>query len=96
LLPLPPEPFELAVWSKAKVNIDYHVSVENHLYSVPYTLIHQQLDVRLTARTVELFLGGKRVAAHLRSYQPGLPTTLDEHRPKAHQAHLRQFESTVL
>jgi transposase len=87
LLPLPAEPFELAVWSKAKVNIDYHVSVENHLYSVPYTLIHQQLDVRLTARTVELFLGGKRVAAHVRSYQPGLPTTLEEHRPKAHQKH---------
>ena len=65
------------------------MSVENHLYSVPHTLIHQQLDVRLTARTVELFLGGKRVAAHQRSYQPGLPTTLEEHRPKAHQKYLQ-------
>jgi transposase len=88
LLPLPPEPFEMATWSRAKVNIDYHVSVENHLYSVPHTLIHQQLDVRLTDKTVELFLGGKRVAAHPRSYQPGLPTTLDEHRPKSHQKYL--------
>jgi transposase len=89
LLPLPPEPFELATWSKAKVNIDYHVSVQNHLYSVPYTLIHQELDVRLTDKTVELFLGGKRVAAHLRSDQPGRPTTLDEHRPKSHQKYLQ-------
>jgi len=89
LLPLPAEPFELATWSKAKVNIDYHVCVDNHLYSVPHTLIHQQLDVRLTDKTVELFLGGKRVAAHMRSYQPGRPTTLDEHRPKSHQKYLQ-------
>jgi hypothetical protein len=50
--------------AKAKVNIDYHVAVDNHFYSVPYSLIHQQLDVRLTEQTVELFHDGKRVAAH--------------------------------
>jgi len=55
LLPLPATAFELADWSKAKVNIDYHVAVENHFYSAPYQLIHQQLDVRLTAKTIELF-----------------------------------------
>jgi transposase len=71
LLPLPATSFELADWSKAKVNIDYHVAVENHFYSAPYQLIHQQLDVRLTAKTVELFQHGKRVAAHRRSFQPG-------------------------
>jgi transposase len=55
LLPLPEQPFEFATWSRAKVNIDYHVAVENHFYSVPYSLIHRQLDVRLTEQTVELF-----------------------------------------
>jgi transposase len=89
LLPLPAQPFELATWSKVKVNIDYHVVVENHFYSVPYTLIHQQLEVRLTDTTVELFKSGKRVAAHPRSYQRGRCTTLAEHRPKAHQKHLQ-------
>ena len=84
LLPLPATPFELATWSFAKVNIDYHVMVENHGYSVPYTLIHEQVDVRLTDKTVELFKAGKRVAAHVRSYRSGLFTTLDEHRPKSH------------
>jgi transposase len=88
LLPLPPTPFELATWSFGKVNIDYHVMVENHGYSVPYTLIHQQVDVRLTDKTVELFKAGKRVAAHVRSYQSGLFTTLEEHRPKSHQKYL--------
>jgi transposase len=88
LLPLPARPFELATWSKAKVNIDYHVVVDNHFYSVPYTLIHQELEVRLTDQSVELFRASKRVAAHPRSYQSGRFTTLDEHRPKSHQKHL--------
>jgi transposase len=88
LLPLPAQPFELAVWTKAKVNIDYHAAVDNHFYSVPYQMVHQELDVRSTAHTVELFHQGKRVAAHVRSYAPGKFTTLEEHRPKSHQRYL--------
>lgn len=88
LLPLPAEPYQLATWTKATVNIDYHVAVDKHYYSVPYQLIHQILDVRLTQSTVELFRQGKRVAAHARSSRPGQFTTLDEHRPKSHQKHL--------
>jgi transposase len=96
LLPLPATSFELANWSKAKVNIDYHVVVEKHFYSAPYQLIHQQLDVRLTDTTVELFQHGKRVAAHLRSALPGRSTTLEEHRPKSHQKHLEWTPSRIL
>ena len=83
LLPLPAGLFELAVWSKARVNIDYHVAVENHFYSVPYALVHQPVDVRLAARTVEFFQAAKRVAAHARSWEPGRFTSLEEHRPKS-------------
>ena len=96
LLPLPTTPFELGTWSHAKVNIDYHVAVENHFYSAPYQLIHQQLDVRLSEKTVELFQHGKRVAAHLRSRLPGRATTLEEHRPKSHQKHLEWTPSRIL
>ena len=88
LLPLPGTPFEVALWSRAKVNIDYHVVVENHYYSVPYALVHQLVDVRLTQHTVELFQTRKRVAAHQRSNQAGRFTTLEEHRPKSHQKYL--------
>jgi transposase len=88
LLPLPASAFELATWTKATVNIDYHVVVDKHYYSVPYQLIHQTLDVRLSAGTVEFFQHGKRVAAHLRSFEPGKFTTVNEHRPKSHQKHL--------
>ena len=96
LLPLPATPFELGTWSKAKVNIDYHVSVGNHFYSAPYQLIHQELDVRQTDKTVELFQHGKRVAAHVRSPQPGRATTREEHRPKSHQKHLQWTPSRIL
>jgi transposase len=96
LLPLPAVPFELANWSKAKVNIDYHVAVEKHFYSAPHQLIHQQLDVRLTEQTVELFQHGKRVAAHLRSQLVGRCTTIEEHRPKSHQKHLQWTPSRIL
>jgi len=88
LLPLPSSLFELALWSKARVNIDYHVVVENHYYSVPHGLVNQPVDVRLAARTVEFFQAGKRVAAHARSGEPGRFTTLEEHRPKSHQRYL--------
>ena len=89
LLPLPASAFELAIWSKATANIDYHVVVDKHYYSVPHPLIHQVLEVRLTAQTVELFHEGKRVAAHQRSQQAGRFTTLEEHRPKSHQKYLQ-------
>jgi transposase len=96
LLPLPATAFELANWCKAKVNIDYHVTVDNHFYSAPHQLIHQQLDVRLTNKTVELFAHGKRVAAHLRSHLAGRSTTQEEHRPKSHQKHLEWTPSRIL
>ena len=96
LLPLPGMPFELGVWSKATVNIDYHVIVEKHFYSVPYQLVHQELDVRLTDTTVELFTLGKRVAAHQRSALQGRATTVEQHRPKAHQKYLEWTPSRIL
>ena len=88
LLPLPTQPFELATWGKATVNIDYHAAVDYHFYSVPYSLVHEELQVRSTVHTVELFHQGQRVAAHVRSYLPGKFTTLEEHRPKSHQRYL--------
>jgi len=77
------------------VNIDYHVEVDHHFYSAPHELIHEQLEARFTATTVELFRAGVRVASHLRSYVRGTPTTLSEHMPKAHQKHLEWTPSRI-
>jgi len=85
---LPAQPYEFAEWKKARVHIDYHVEVEGHYYSVPHTLLRRQLDVRLTATTIECLLNGQRVAVHPRAERKGGHSTLTEHMPKSHRAHL--------
>jgi len=52
---------------------------------VPYALVKQQLDVRLSAQVVELFYKGKRVASHRRSPLKGRHRTVAAHMPTAHQ-----------
>ena len=85
LKPLPKIPYQFAEWKKARVNVDYHVEVDRHYYSVPHQLIKKQIDVRITSRTVECLYKNQRVASHVRSYQPGRHTTVKAHMPKAHQ-----------
>jgi transposase len=96
LKPLPALPFAYATWKKAAVNIDYHVEVDGHYYSVPYTLARQVVEVRLSTRSVECFLHGRRVAAHARSSQRGRHTTLPEHMPASHRAHLEWSPGRLL
>ncbi|QDE67336.1 IS21 family transposase [Myxococcus xanthus] len=83
---LPVHAYELAFWKKARVHPDYHVEVEGHLYSVPYSLAHKQVEARYTEGSVEVFLGGRRVASHVRKHAKGY-TTLKEHMPTSHRAH---------
>ena len=70
---LPAEPYQLAIWKKAKVNIDYHIEFAKHYYSVPYRLIQQEVFLRATENTVEIFHKARRVASHPRSRLPGRP-----------------------
>ncbi|MDD4986821.1 MAG: IS21 family transposase [Dehalococcoidales bacterium] len=84
-LPLPTGPYEYAEWYKAKVQLNYHIEVDHHYYSVPYRLLHERLDIRLTATTLEAFRKGERVAAHVRSYHKNGYTTLPEHMPPEHR-----------
>lgn len=83
--PLPETPYEYAQWLKPRIHIDYHVDIEGHFYSVPYRLVHEQVDARYTETTVECFLKGARVASHPRSTLKGKHSTVPEHMPKAHR-----------
>lgn len=85
LRPLPQIPYEYATRKTATVHIDYHVEFEKHLYSVPYTLIHEKVDIRATERMVEIFHKGKSIATHPRSARMGRFSTLSEHMPANHQ-----------
>lgn len=96
LQPLPATRYEFGQWKTARVNIDYHIEVERHYYSVPYALVHQEVEARLTAETLEVLHRGVRVASHVRSYQTGRATTLIDHMPKAHQKYVGQTPSRLV
>ncbi len=82
---LPAEPYTYAEWKHCRVGLDYHVEVGKHYYSVPHQLLREKLWARITARTVELFHRGGRVAAHVRSSSNRKHTTVREHMPSSHQ-----------
>ena len=93
---LPSTPFEIAERRTARANIDYHVEVMGHLYSVPYQLVRRAVEVRITTSGVEIFHDGRRVAAHMRSFRKGRFTTDPGHRPKSHQAQLEWSPSRLI
>lgn len=91
LRPLPSQSYDLASWKKARVNIDYHIEIEGHYYSVPYHYAREQVDVRLGQNSIEIFSKHQRIASHRRISavlkQRRRHSTIKEHMPKAHQRH---------
>ena len=85
LKPLPAEPYVFAEWKQCRVGLDYHVEIDKHYYSVPHQLLREKVWARITARTIEVFHRGKRVAAHVRSSSNRKHTTVREHMPSSHQ-----------
>jgi transposase len=96
LAPLPQEQFVFAEWKQAKANIDYHVECDQHYYSVPYKLRNEQLTIRYTSTTVELFHQARKIATHLRSFVKHDHTTIKDHMPPSHQAVLEWSPSRMI
>jgi hypothetical protein len=94
--PLPATRYEFAEWSKAIVNIDYHVECDERYYSVPHALVRQTVELRATARSVECFFKGKRVASHLRATKRGEYKTAAEHMPESHRKHMQWTPGRLL
>ena len=96
LRPLPPTRYSYGQWKTARVNIDYHIELEHHYYSVPFQLVHEAVDLRFNALTVEIFHRGQRIASHLRSSRRGGHTTDPAHMPHAHRQHLEWTPSRLV
>ena len=96
LKPLPPKRYEYAEWRHAKVNIDYHVEVDRNYYSVPYQLVGEIVDIRLTDGLVEALHRGKRVASHPRATGKGRYITQIQHMPASHRKHLEWTPSRLI
>nr|WP_250565419.1 IS21 family transposase [Adonisia turfae] len=96
LKPLPQYPFVFAHWKTAKVNVDYHIEVERHYYSVPYWFIKHSVNVKISEQFIEVFYDHQRIAAHPRAQSPYRHTTLPDHMPPEHWAYKHQSKDRFL
>ncbi|TCU49304.1 hypothetical protein EDF58_1289 [Novosphingobium sp. PhB57] len=85
LKPLPAEPWVHAEWRRCRVGLDYHIAIDRHHYSVPHRFARREVEARFTASTVEIFLGGERIAVHMRGSGNGRHTTVPERMPSSHR-----------
>ncbi len=86
LQPLPASPYELATWKIATVQYNYHISVDNMNYSIPYEYIKHKVDVRITKSVIEVFYHNLRICSHPRLYgRPNQYSTITDHMPDAHK-----------
>lgn len=92
---LPVYRYELAEWKTCRVNIDYHIEVAKHIYSVPSPLLGQEVEARVTSAVIEVYSHGKRLLSHPRRYD-GRPSTLPEHMPSSHRAHAEWTPSRLI
>lgn len=85
---LPTHRFVIKEHKQVKVQVNYHVSVEKHHYSVPYKYIGKTIEARYSNHIIELYFKNKAIASHPRSYKQGGYTTIKDHMPEKHQQYL--------
>ena len=96
LLPMPQTPYAYAEWRRCRAGLDYHVQVHGHFYSVPYRLMREAVEARITDQTIELFHKNDRVACHVRDPRQHRHTTIPEHMPSAHRRHAEWTPTRLL
>ncbi len=93
---LPLTSFEMSEWKKCKVGPDYHIEVDNHYYSVPFSYTRKVVEVSYTRNKVEVFHKDERIAIHCRNYKKGKHTTINEHMPPKHQKHIEWTPERII
>lgn len=88
LRPLPTHPYRYVDIRTVKVNIDYHVLYETHLYSVPHQYVGERLELHASHNLIQLYFRRHPVASHPRHFTAGI-TTDPGHMPERHRAHQR-------
>lgn len=94
---VPEAPYEYSEWKKARPHPDCHIQIRKNYYSVPHALRGRLLDVRITARHIEVMKGGDRVALHalLPGNLMGRYESNPAHFPPAHQFLLETLPKTM-
>ena len=85
LNPLPMNSYVYKKFKIAKVNLDYHITLEKCNYSVPFKYIKEEVEVRYCAQSVYIYHKHKLIATHPRLRRVNESSTLHEHMPHNHQ-----------
>lgn len=94
---LPAYPYEPAVWCTALVHNDYLITDGLNKYSVPFDLIGENVDIKLTKTMVEVYYHGAMVASHPRASSVRRdPIVKIEHMPEAHKKYLNYNSEAFL
>ncbi|SIS66900.1 IS21 family transposase [Salimicrobium salexigens] len=97
LAPLPTSAYEMATWTTATVQPDYHIKADTKFYSVPYDYINCTVDIRITRNIVEVFYKHSRIASHKRLKKgEGEYHTIPDHMPVKHQQYLEFDKDYIL
>ena len=89
MLPLPKRPYAPSVWKQQTVGNDYLISDGANKYSVPFDLIGEQVQIRLTKELVEVYFKGSRITSHKRLGKYSVqPVVKPEHMPINHREYL--------
>lgn len=85
LRPLPKSHYEFACFGTGRIGINYHVEYDKFFYSTPYEYRGEEYLVRATGSTIEVYVRGIRICAHLRRFSGDRYVTLPEHLPDQHK-----------
>ena len=89
MLPLPKRRYESSVWKQQTVGNDYLISDGLNKYSVPFDLIGEQVQIRLTKDLVEVYFKDSRMTSHKRLEKYCVqPIVKPEHMPTNHREYL--------
>ncbi|NRA55759.1 MAG: IS21 family transposase [Gammaproteobacteria bacterium] len=83
---LPTHPYQYVDIKTAKVNIDYHIQYEQHLYSVPHHLVGEKIECHASDKLMKIYFKTHLLATHVRKHYPGT-TSEPGHMPRKHAKH---------
>jgi len=84
LQPLPANNYVYEQYKRAKVGIDYHVTLLKCYYSVPFEYLQKEVEVRYSTSHIRIYYNNEIIATHPRLRTAGEFSTIPEHRSPEH------------
>lgn len=98
LLAIPEQAYEIGEWKDHKVHPDCHIQVDYNFYSVPYKYRGLEVNVRINASLLQVYIDLDCIATHVPFHptQRGRYLTTNAHLPEPHLAVLEATPQFVM